>query len=518
MNAYIATLMAFTGLAAAEAQFKVCRDANFGGCGLMFANIGWCTTIGSPIANMISSVDSLGHDCTIYYLRAGGCDICRWDICAAHVHSPAHSMHGQYGPFRGNSSKLISAHEYQDQQMYGMLQEQAEGKALKEQTNDAAVCQLASRLNGNKSCSVEHRKAGDPEIGTKTKYHARVRFHDGSPSWLLQVPRLTSFIRRPLTLIDYLIRSEYATLKFLEGTSAPAPRVFAYGVTGHDHGVGVSFLLTEELPGSPWNRSAATEHDENKIWNNLASILAELEKYPFSQAGSLMLHGDNFQLSAVASDAFLVLDPRGPFSNSNAYYAAFANQHLELIADRQIYAGYPVEAYLVYRFLKDSIAQLVPRGGGDAPEQFFLKLADDRNDNLLVDANLNITGIMDWHMARVVPRREAFGQSLITADASKPSRDQASVSTDGMAMGSAMRWWGIVHRLETLERPSVMDERMRRFFWGLAIQPTWADALPLAEAILKEFGVGMPWEEWKKAALEKYKDDKRLQELIAQAT
>jgi hypothetical protein len=60
---------------------------------------------------------------------------------------------------------------------------------------------------------------------------------------------------------------------------------------------------------------------------------------------------------------------------------------------------------LVYRFLKDHAGQLVDRdGGGETPEQFFLKHVDDKGDHLLVDKDLNITGIIDWQMARVVPR------------------------------------------------------------------------------------------------------------------
>jgi len=91
-------------------------------------------------------------------------------------------------------------------------------------------------------------------------YHARIRFHDGSPSWLLRVPRIAGFaVGPPGSLAEHLILSEYSTLKFLETTSVPAPRAFGYGVRGShgigtetDHGVGVSFLLMEELPGKRW--------------------------------------------------------------------------------------------------------------------------------------------------------------------------------------------------------------------------------------------------------------------------
>jgi hypothetical protein len=45
-----------------------------------------------------------------------------------------------------------------------------------------------------------------------------------------------------------------------------------------------------------------------------------------------------------------------------------------------------------------------------------LKHVDDYGDHILVDEQLNITGIIEWQMARVVPRQETFGPSLVTAD------------------------------------------------------------------------------------------------------
>jgi hypothetical protein len=58
------------------------------------------------------------------------------------------------------------------------------------------------------------------------------------------------------------------------------------------------------------------------------------------------------------------------------------------------------------------------------------------------------------------------------------------------------------------------DEKVRRFFWGLALEPKWSYALPLAQAILEVFGVDQQWAEWKAAALVEYQADERLQALI----
>ncbi|KAJ4313428.1 hypothetical protein N0V84_009407 [Fusarium piperis] len=338
-----------------------------------------------------------------------------------------------------------------------------------------AVCQLASRLDGGRNCSIEHSsKVGPDALMGSANYHARVRFHDGSPSWLLRVPRVASFtVGLPVPLADYLILSEYTTLKFLETTTVPAPQAFSYGVCGKgtDHGVGVSFLLIEELPGKPWTGEGAsgkeaTEDEKARIWSDLAGILVELEHHPFPKAGSLCFQSpNNIGVSAVASDRFVVLTPKGPFDNSTAYYTAFAEQYLTLIADGQLYTEYPVNAYLVYRFLKDNASQLAQQDEAQSPEEFFLKHVDDKRDHLLIDDDLNITGIIDWQMARVVPRREAFGPSLVTADMSALCGGKVSLSADDIALTDALRQKGISELASCM-----VDEKVRRFFWGLALE------------------------------------------------
>jgi hypothetical protein len=205
-------------------------------------------------------------------------------------------------------------------------------------------------------------------------------------------------------LADYLILSEYAALKFLETTAMPAPQAFSYGIcsNGTDHGVGVSFLLIEELPGRPWTGEGvsgndATKDEKMKVWRALADVLAVLEKHPLLKAGSLCFQSSSIDVSAMASDRFVVLTPEGPFDTSISYYTAFAEQYLKLIADGQLYTEYPVDAYLVYRFLKDSAVQLVQQDTeAQLPEKFFPKHVDDKGYHLLVDENLNITGIIDW--------------------------------------------------------------------------------------------------------------------------
>ncbi|OAA63475.1 Protein kinase-like domain protein [Niveomyces insectorum RCEF 264] len=372
--------------------------------------------------------------------------------------------------------------------------------------NDEAVCDLASSLKNGTPCTIEYPEkiVGQGSLTGCANYHARIRFDDGSPSWLMRMPRVTGCaVGLPVALAEYRIRSEFATLKFLETTTIPAPRAFFFGIPsqGTDRGAGVCFLLMEELPGKPWNGQG----DAAKVWAGLADIYAELARHPFTQAGSLCVASPEdlpITISAVASDRFVCLDPYGPFSTSAAYYAGWAEQYLVLIADGQLYPQFPVQAYLVYRFLQDQATQL-----SDREDAFFLKHVDDKGDHLLVDDDLNITGIIDWQMARVVPRREAFALSLVSADMQALCGGTVSLSANDVALEQRLLRKGLVRASQT------GDERMRRFFWGLGLETSWDYALPLANAILQVFGVEQGWGEWQATALKQYASDQRLQNL-----
>jgi aminoglycoside phosphotransferase (APT) family kinase protein len=274
-------------------------------------------------------------------------------------------------------------------------------------------------------------------------YHARIRFIDDDSVWLVRIPRTTAYnLSIPQDLVDYLVRSEYATLKFLETTTVPAPRAFDYGVSSDEtNKVGVSYILMEQMPGETWHgqgrhgKRRANNEDRARVWNGLADILIELQRHSFSKAGSLLPGPSDSepQISAVASHRFLVLSPYGPFDMALDYFTGFVEQNMALIADGQLFTAFPVNAYLVFSFLKSRIpilAEQAQQDRGEAANLFYIKHVDDKGDHLMVDDDLNITGIIDWQMARTVPANEAFGPSLVTADMSDIYNGKSSLTID----------------------------------------------------------------------------------------
>ncbi|OKL62612.1 hypothetical protein UA08_01135 [Talaromyces atroroseus] len=219
----------------------------------------------------------------------------------------------------------------------------------------------------------------------------------------------------PPELVDYLIASEYATLKFLEPTKIPAPKVFACGVASDpSNRVGVGFIIMEALPGKPFYAHEATPEQRRDVIQQLADILIESSKHPLPLAGSLVMKdGDQIDISAIASNRFVSLNTYGLLNTAIDYITNIIDQHMDLVADGQLCHKYPLEAFLFYRFLRQNIDALI---NPDIPGQFFLKHVDDNGDHLLVDDEFNTTGIIHWQFARTVPAAEASGPSYVTAD------------------------------------------------------------------------------------------------------
>lgn len=84
--------------------------------------------------------------------------------------------------------------------------------------------------------------------------------------------------------------SEHATLKFLEPTKVPAPKVFAYALSSDpSNRVGVSYIMMQALPGRPFYEHETSPEQKKGVIEQVADILVEISKNPFPLAGSLVM-------------------------------------------------------------------------------------------------------------------------------------------------------------------------------------------------------------------------------------
>jgi len=340
-------------------------------------------------------------------------------------------------------------------------------------------------------------------------YHAWITFNDGE-NWIVRIPRVP-FSDVPSKLVEHLVDSEYATLKFLEKTKIPAAKVFGYGLASDaDNLVGVSYIFMEAVPGTPYQAHNANPEQKRHVLSQVADILIEISKYPFQKSGSLLLDDGKLVVSDVASDRFVSLGQHGPYDTTLDYFTSIAEQHLDIIADGQEYYQYPKEAYLFFRTLRDqAAAKLVAREKSSA---FYLKHVDDKGDHLLIDGNYNITGIIDWQFARIVPACEAFGPSLITASLNKLCSKDSGLTDDDIFLARRFEMKG---RADLANYMGV-DELVRRFMFGLASGLYRSEVLGVLKGILKACGHECTdMEGWIAKEWEVCKDDARCDRIEA---
>ncbi|KAJ5182929.1 hypothetical protein N7492_000545 [Penicillium capsulatum] len=168
---------------------------------------------------------------------------------------------------------------------------------------------------------------------------------------------------------------------------------------------------------------------------------------------------------------------------------------MALITDGQLFTSFPASAYIVFSYLKSQLQALAAKpteNPVEATEQFYLKHVDDKRDHLMVDEELNIIGIIDWQMARVVPAGEAFGPSLVTAEMGGIYNGRSSLIVHDLALAHFLKAKGAA---------------------GLAdIMKT----LPLIRGIWTAFGVDKDteWKSWKVDMLGKHTHDERLKHIL----
>lgn len=183
-----------------------------------------------------------------------------------------------------------------------------------------------------------------------------------------------------------------------------------------------------------------------KFWEGLAGLFEESERHPFTKA----LTTFRTSLRSLETDSsVLILTGLPRRKRTRGVVSRFdRGRPAVLPASCRGSPGLPVSG--------SASSQL-----SDTGDEFYLEHVHNKGDQLLVDEDLNITGIFDWQVARIVPRREAFALSLVSADMRALCDGDALLSTDKMPLREVVREGG----RGSLGR-HVQDEKMRRLSWG----------------------------------------------------
>ncbi|KAG5956439.1 hypothetical protein E4U57_002628 [Claviceps arundinis] len=253
--------------------------------------------------------------------------------------------------------------------------------------------------------------------------HAEIKFEDGVV-WLARF-RILSAIAPPPEVRDYVLQSEAMTMQFLDRhTRVPSPRVFDWACESDPmNTIGVGYILMEKLNGTSLNWQKATAAQKEKIVRQYVDIMLEIERHPFDQLGSLIattgfMSRDATQVTAVESQIqvgaladFTTFRSGDAPPGSKEAFRVIVEENIRMVVTGEIgEAEQALDILLVHRFRLDVLNKMseqtttAEKGG----EKFFLKHADEKGDHILVNADFDIIGIIDWEWCQTTSREEAF--------------------------------------------------------------------------------------------------------------
>ncbi|KAH6636409.1 kinase-like domain-containing protein, partial [Chaetomium tenue] len=291
---------------------------------------------------------------------------------------------------------------------------------------------------------IKHRPGKPVRVGRTIRGGYNAIFHleytDGAAALRVPLPGQNAFP-------DEKVRVEVATLRYIEKmTSIPVPHVYHWGTAAENPlGLGPFIIMDyinhdknlEDVLRDPAFGHEAGPLDPNipraklkRLYRQVARIILQLSKLEMPKIGSLQQQGDSFiigsrPLTQDMNDLVVqggippsILPPEtATFSTSAEWYAVLADAHFAHLAFQRndaINSADDCRDKFVARHL---FRQLLRRGKFGTPpprrtkkESFPLCIEDLRPHNILVDANLNIVGVIDWEWAYFAPR--AFAHDL----------------------------------------------------------------------------------------------------------
>ncbi|KAK4152851.1 hypothetical protein C8A00DRAFT_15888 [Chaetomidium leptoderma] len=280
----------------------------------------------------------------------------------------------------------------------------------------------------------------------------RIEYTDGAAVLRVALPGSVAFA-------DEKVRVEVATMRYIEKmTSIPVPHIYHWGTAAENPlGLG-AFIIMDYIPHAqslcdvlqdpPLEDAHRSYLDPNiprdkleRLYGQVAKILLQLSKLEMPKIGSLQQHGDSFTvgsrpLTQDMNDLIVqggippsVLPSEGTtYSTSDEWYAALADihiAHLTFQRNKSIDSADDCRDKLVARHLfrqrvrEGRLLETTTRanrtkkpandGKKKKKERFRLWVDDLHPQNILVDADLNIVGVIDWEWAYFAPESFTHG-------------------------------------------------------------------------------------------------------------
>ncbi|KAJ7578719.1 hypothetical protein C8J56DRAFT_355276 [Mycena floridula] len=197
-------------------------------------------------------------------------------------------------------------------------------------------------------------------------------------------------------------QSEVATMQYIEEhTKIPIPHVFEYS---HSHTeIGRPYILMSKVDGVALNTIWDDLADEKrkKVLEQVVEILLDLSEQRFSQMGALFRRGEDSweirsesEISPTGMDTLL-------YPNSVSYWTASATEEMNSIFEKNFGAPAKEYTYAQAWFMRSCVPELYD--AQDDQHGFPLCPGDFHSQNIIIDGDLQITGIIDWEGSGTFP-------------------------------------------------------------------------------------------------------------------
>jgi aminoglycoside phosphotransferase (APT) family kinase protein len=262
----------------------------------------------------------------------------------------------------------------------------------------------------NMSCSVDPNS-----VGGSYNIVYFIAFSDGV-KWIARVPGKGPFF----TELDVRkMNSDYQTMRhILSSTSIPVPDVFLWSTSSGE--VGTPYALMSFVEGSPlserwFDETWSTEQKRLKALSGISGLISQLHALRFDKFGSVEFDeaskqhtiGPTFWQEEDFDNPWGATHTTGPWDSMTEYLLH------DWEALKEEVKGVRIADLAVIRLAVESIPSYM-RGNG----RFYLQHADFNYQNILIDDDANITGIIDWDGSHTVPCSMGFGRypSWLTRD------------------------------------------------------------------------------------------------------
>ena len=171
-----------------------------------------------------------------------------------------------------------------------------------------------------------------------------------------------------------------------------------------------------------------------------------------------------------------------------------------------------VDRYGARAHILDSASNILSYHGLD-DGRFYLKHADDKGDHILVDDDYNITGIIDWEWAHTDSKSAAFNSPVLLLPVADFYDGINHLGEDELVFAQLLEDKGHVNLAEIVRNGRIIHRFEFCCGYDLA---DWDGFLGLFQGLRSALDVDgdLKWEAWREKAIEQYKEDDRLKELI----